>query len=595
MVKILSVDKKLLVSFSIIFVALVASFAMFLYYYMSNALIETEINNLQPSVHKISEQIDMTYSQLNNAAASYTSDTENMFIMSRIYNDKDEFGAVEHTTLSQNLDSIYSIVPDLYKIIIFVPEQDLFFSYIRDSKSVSSIPPKYKSQEFMNFSGYYKLQGPHLDEWSNNPEVVFSTCYQFSTPFNVSYGFLQVEVPYAVLDNVCSLQNSTTDNSMVLVYDEQGKLVYPYVPIEKQYNQKNFEKIYDRFLRDNQGLTKDDYDNSIYYARIKSNYTGWTTVVAVDGKSIEEKLNNTRMIIISLTVSIFFICLITYGLLIKRMLRPLRELTVKVRKTNLDKLALKIDAQGNNDLHLLNEAFENMFDRLSESIQKEYEGKIREIESLYASLQSQINPHFLYNTLNVISARCEDDDSETAVDMCIQLSQILRYSASTPGSKVDFAREIKHSIYYLQLIQLHYENDLTYEINISDELNDMIVPKFTLQPLVENAINHGFNNVLPPWNIEINGRRWGNRWEITVKDNGDAMIEEERIRLNEQIQLYKNNYLQRKLTNNLNMGGMGVLNTYSRLLICFGEDFYMTVEQNEPRGLCVRFGGVIDD
>lgn len=180
------------------------------------------------------------------------------------------------------------------------------------------------------------------------------------------------------------------------------------------------------------------------------------------------------------------------------MTKPLKQLITTVEGVNLENLQLHVPHSENDEFKILNESFYTMFSNLKDSINKVYESKLKETHAHFLALQAQMNPHFLYNTLNAISAAGEQYGSKATTLMCNQLADMLRYTTSPANSVVPLKDEIGHAINYLELMKVPYEGSLTYDIKISEELYNLHLPKLTIQPLVENCINHGFENILPP-------------------------------------------------------------------------------------------------
>ena len=118
------------------------------------------------------------------------------------------------------------------------------------------------------------------------------------------------------------------------------------------------------------------------------------------------------------------------------------------------------------------------------------------------ALQTQINPHFYYNTLSSIIVLAENGDSETVVKMCRNLSQIMRYITSTAETTVTLKDELDYVQKYLYCMKVRYQSSLNYSIHVDESLLSQPVPKLIIQPIVENAIRYG-SNCAPPWNISI--------------------------------------------------------------------------------------------
>ena len=141
------------------------------------------------------------------------------------------------------------------------------------------------------------------------------------------------------------------------------------------------------------------------------------------------------------------------------------------------------------------------------------------------ALQTQINPHFYYNTLSSIIVLAENGDSETVVKMCRNLSQIMRYITNTAETTVTLKDELDYVQKYLYCMKVRYQSSLNYSIHVDESLLSQPVPKLIIQPIVENAIRYG-SNCAPPWNISITSMVTEGSWQIEVTDSGPGFTEE---------------------------------------------------------------------
>ena len=143
-----------------------------------------------------------------------------------------------------------------------------------------------------------------------------------------------------------------------------------------------------------------------------------------------------------------------------------------------------------------------------------------EMKAYMAALQSQMNPHFLYNMLSAIAESADEDGSPRTVRMCEKLSSMLRYMADYTSEQVSLQEDIANMRDYLDLMKVRYEEHFSYVIETCDALRGQHVPRMTLQPLVENCFQHGFKNKRPPWRIHVRFACENGLWSIEVRDNG---------------------------------------------------------------------------
>ena len=183
------------------------------------------------------------------------------------------------------------------------------------------------------------------------------------------------------------------------------------------------------------------------------------------------------------------------------------------------------------------------------------------MQARLSALQTQINPHFIYNTLNIISAKAMESGNFDIIEICDQFAQMLRYSTDTRSQTATLSSEIENMRNYLMLAKARYEDNLEFSIDVPESLGNIILPKLSLQPIVENALTHGFdgNNVLR--SLSIRGWLEQNRLYLEIRDNGTGFSDEMLKSLNQQL----DEIGKGSMTLNTSGGHIGLINTCLRL------------------------------
>ena len=217
------------------------------------------------------------------------------------------------------------------------------------------------------------------------------------------------------------------------------------------------------------------------------------------------------------------------------------------------------------------EMLEQVFDKLHEvSI-----SRALKTEAELHALQNQINPHFLYNTLEIIRSRAMRRGSEDVAEMAEALGMLFRYCINSPGELATLAQELDNVHHYLLIQRYRYGDRFTYEEHIENEdVMDSSLPVMTLQPLVENSIYHGVEKMLTPCKISVTIREEGGRITITVSDNGPGMTEEELEAV-------------RTFTAEPKGHGIGLKNIYERLKMAFDQEAYFDISSVPGGGTTV--------
>ena len=433
----------------------------------------------------------------------------------------------------------------------------------------------------------------HMDMFSSNENImVFSVCR--SIKYDRSFfGVIEVQQNADLLDSVCSVSEEIKVN----IFDKDGRLVYPYKDLDPG-EVESAGYLLD-FINDkapvNTSIVRNPADNNDEFASYKPLVNEWTLVFSEPANLIYKPIFELRNIIFLVW---FLMIILTIGIiyiLTKNMTSPIRKLRSLINNMDYKDLNMELDTgHENNEVNLLNTAFNEMLLQLKKYSNLTIEAKTREIKVHFQALQSQINPHFLYNTLAAISLAGQENGNFKVMQMCSQLSKMLRYISSSHQDITDILSEIDYVRDYLDLLKSRMEHNLQYEINIPDNMNKIKIPKLLIQPLVENSITHGFNNTRPPWKIKITGECDSAFWHINVTDNGSGFTGDALKIINEQKVKYKENINKGLISSDLQSEGLGILNTFARLYIFYGDSAYLDIV-NLPEGGCsIDIGGLIN-
>ncbi|MBO9604507.1 MAG: sensor histidine kinase [Paenibacillaceae bacterium] len=278
-------------------------------------------------------------------------------------------------------------------------------------------------------------------------------------------------------------------------------------------------------------------------------------------------VTNSALLIVLLGA--LFTVLVTY--LVSRYISgPIEGLTRVINRIDIGSLELRADVSSRDEIGILARSFNRLMAKLNNAITNEYEARIRQQEAEMRALLAQINPHFLYNVLQSIGAIAHLHGIGEIVVMAKSLGRMMRYNIRTSENLVTVGEEIEHVGSYLAIQQIRFGDKLGYELDVPPQLRAQPMLKFTLQPLVENAILHGFANMEERGIISIVGRLEGETLVFDVSDDG-AGIPPERL----------------AAISRAESAGIGIANVVARLRICYGERATLTIESEERVGTCV--------
>ena len=273
-------------------------------------------------------------------------------------------------------------------------------------------------------------------------------------------------------------------------------------------------------------------------------------------------------------VAILLAALVSSIVISRALSRPLKGLSRAMRQfeKNADTFTYA-PVGGAREVQELSESFGHMvvkIQHLMETVRRE-EINLRKTE--LKALQAQINPHFLYNTLDSIAWMCEQGRNDEAVQMVNALAQLFRISISRGHELIPIRSELRHAESYLKIQKHRYKNQFSYRFDVDESCLDFLCNKITLQPIIENAIYHGINGLVDEGEIVITLRADGSDVVFTVADNGVGMEAE-------QIQAI----LRKERSDHT---GIGIKNVNDRLKIYFGEGYGITIDSEPDVGTTV--------
>ncbi|MDQ0253128.1 two-component system sensor histidine kinase YesM [Evansella vedderi] len=317
----------------------------------------------------------------------------------------------------------------------------------------------------------------------------------------------------------------------------------------------------------------------------KSNFTDWTTFGVFPSNNSVAEVQQIRFYVISF---VFFVCLfgVTASYFLSHTIsNPINQLMKAMAKAEAGDLSSRYKGEGKDEVGRLGRSFNKMLSQINKLIKLTERQEKKKREAELHSLQANIKPHFLYNTLDTIQWMARKKNAPDVADMVGSLSKLFRIGLSKGGTIIPLMDEIEHIKSYLQIQAVRYKNKLNYTLNISDSLKDVSVLKIVLQPIVENAIYHGIKERRGPGLITIDAEEQGDMLIIRIGDNGKGMTKEKLEQLRDSLATFleKND----EDVNNQPTTGYGVVNVHARLKITFGEKYGVKIDSELDKGTVV--------
>ena len=233
-----------------------------------------------------------------------------------------------------------------------------------------------------------------------------------------------------------------------------------------------------------------------------------------------------------------------------------------------------VTVRGTSEISALSDSFGHMVVRIQELMEQVRQEEITLRKTELNALQAQINPHFLYNTLDSIAWMCEEDRTKEAVEMVNALARLFRISTSRGHELITLEKEVEHAKSYLKIQNYRYKNQFAYEFDVEESCLSYLCNKITLQPIIENAIYHGIDRMVDEGYIKICIREEEMAIRMTVTDNGVGMSEEQCQEI-----------LHREAGDRT---GIGIKNVNDRIRIYFGEEYGLHITSELDEGTCVE-------
>ena len=386
-----------------------------------------------------------------------------------------------------------------------------------------------------------------------------------------SDGVVFIDLNYSAISELCT-QNSVGTKGYVFILDQDGNIVYH--PQQQQlYNELQTENISLIMNAKTDVVTAGKGDDEKIYALSHSETTGWTIVGCMNMSELLKNSRKARSIYVLVALGLIAVALVISSEIAKNITFPIQKLRDSMKRVQKgDFSAAEIEVYSDNEIGSLTRSFNVMThkiqDLMAQNIQEQEQKRKIELKAL----QSQINPHFLYNTLDSIIWMAEGKKNEEVVLMTASLARLLRQSISIENELVTIGQEIEYVRSYLTIQKMRYKDKLEFEINVDSRITHAQIIRLVLQPIVENAIYHGLKYKESKGMLKVHGYELGERIIIDITDDGVGMDEE----------TLKHIYDKHKV--NYHSNGVGVYNVQQRLVLYYGKEYGIIYHSEKGKG-----------
>jgi len=563
---------KLVFSYSIVIIVMVCIFFISFCYYIYQTSQEISYLNNQELADKTMKQVESFLDDMDYVAYLVMTNSTLLNTYSQLQQNKDyenyfDKDIVLNIDVGSILTSINGHKNSIWRISVYNQYGDFISSgALPDKNKVKDIlrnsNVSYDMIELMNSTDKYIVLPPQADKWSNmySSQYITIKCPLMNIYSEEVYGIVEVQEDIKKL--IEKIEFSDIQKINLEITDQNGNQV--------------FNNIIDNMSRKEM--------NSVTKESAKY---GWSVTLFQKRTDIISLYKNLIVMIFLGCVCFTLLAIRVVFIIARKLSKPLITLKDTVSRINIQNIYPTDTPHYNIDeVKELNIAFSAMLNRLVESIALEKKANLM-------ALQSQMNPHFLYNTLAVISAVGSEAGNDKVVKLCDSLTSILRYTSYYEETSVTLRKEIENAVCYLDLMKGRYESNLTYYIEADENVMDIKVPKLIVQPLVENCFKHGFANIESPYIIKISAGIEDEKWYIKIADNGSGFTSADKEKVDKKINEYWDKINKNML--DLETEGIGLISTIIRLKLNTGKDIDYSIENNIPTGSIITIRGKLYD
>lgn len=379
-------------------------------------------------------------------------------------------------------------------------------------------------------------------------------------------GILLVDLHLNVIDEICNQINLGKRGYMFII-DKDGNIVYH--PQQKLINSNLKQELIDEVKQSSSGSFVTGEGNKKRIYTIQDTRFGWKIVGVTYASELIANQHQINVSYFLWTIAALMIALFLSFFLSRHLTSPIKMLQSKMKQVEAGDFSIRSEFQSENEIGQLGQSFNRMVGRMKDLMNQIIQNEESKRKSEMKLLEAQINPHFLYNTLDSIIWMAERKKYDEVVLMTSSLARLFRSIINKNNETVPVRVELEHITHYLLIQRLRYKDKLDFHIDVDPSILDVHIPKIILQPIVENAIYHGIKNKLDRGRVTITGREAGDTIVFVVADDGVGM---EPAQLNEILKVQENV-----------LRGIGVHNVNDRIQL-LGQQFGLRYQSEKWEG-----------
>lgn len=367
-------------------------------------------------------------------------------------------------------------------------------------------------------------------------------------------------------------------NGQIYVLNEKGDIIFPAGKSSSRLSEEAVKWSKHISTASNSGMI--NLDSITYFINLEPiSRLNYRLLGVYPLPSVMKKAREAQIIYIIcfslVSIILFFISLF----FTKKLMKKIKQLVKAVREVQRGNLDINVPIKGKDEIAELGQDFNLMINRIKQLIEQVYKTEILQKEAMLESLSNQINPHFIYNSLETIKMMAEVKREKGISDTITSLGSLIRYSLSKGDKMVPLTVELEQVESYCSLQNLMLNNRLCLHMHASEDVKRLRILKLILQPIVENAVRHGFDDYVDQLLIAVVLEKYEDYIKISIKDNGKGMDEERLVGV--QNWIYGDSD-----TSNINLmgSGIGLRNVHRRIYLKYGYPFGIVISSIQGRG-----------
>jgi two-component system sensor histidine kinase YesM len=548
---------------------------------MKNSEAQYTMNILSQMNNNISETMNRIFTQSARTAA----DKSLWEILGKSKDDADNTRREDQQTVTDILLRYLGDMPFIQSVNVLGYNGEIYS--LEDGGA--SLPRDYV---FTNAGWYQKMQAfgtesllvpthKSYDILAENKENNVITYVREIRKGESALGYLMLEVETGIFTSYIDSAYFKKDSSIIIIDSSNKKVIYHTKP---EYINSQFREGYlSQIMGNSQGYlvtdTKNKKEEQEIVAHTTSEEAGWKVIYTLPVKEAYKSIRSLTF----MAVYIFILCIpVAIGLAImvsKNLTNPIFVLRDCMKEVEDGNIQVEIQVQSQDEIGELSISFQKMLEHIRSLIGEVYEKEIHRKQAELNALQAQINPHFLYNTFQIMDIMAEEKEAYELSDACQALSRIFRYSIRKK-EEVSLKEEIEHVKNYMYIQNIRFGDRLEVVYDIPGETLNMEIIKLIIQPIVENAIIHGIENQDKVCRISISSLVTNDVLSIIVEDTGSGMSYEELSRLRTEI---NRDTLEGEGTKKRE-GGIAMRNVNQRIKLRYGGVYGLYVHSQKQKG-----------